>query len=323
VSRRSSSTLLGLFVVVAVALGVAALILLGGGHLFQRTDPYVVYFRGSVSGLSVGAPVKFKGVEIGSVKEIYVTMSTAAAGAAEVRIPVVIAVDREKVRRSGTAGELSYPERVAQLMESGLRAQLATSSFVTNQRYIALDVIPGAPEELVNDPAFPYPEIATVPTALENAEKLAGEVLAQLSSVDIGEIFRSTQRTLDGLDRLVNGGELEETLRALQRGAKSFEETTRNIDAVAISLRRLVDDAGPDVVAIGKNVRRASETAARVAEQSETLLASLRDVVEPAGPAVFSIHQGLAEVTATARSLRRFIEKLDRDPGILVRGGNP
>jgi paraquat-inducible protein B len=323
VSRRSSSTVIGLFVVVAVALGVTALTVLGGGRLFQRTDPFVVYFRGSVSGLSVGAPVKFKGVEIGSVTEIYVSVSTAATTSSEVRIPVVIAIDPAKIRRPGTAAGLGDPRRVAQLVESELRAQLATSSFVTNMRYIALDVIPGAPRELVNDPAIPYPEIATVPTSLENAEKLASEVLAQMSTVDIGAIFRSAQQTLDGMDRIVNGGELDETLRALERGAKSFEDTTRNLDAVAISLRRLAGDIGPDVVVIGKNVRRASETAARVAEQSEALLASVRDVVEPAGPAVLRFHQGLTEVAATARSLRRLVEKLDRDPAILLRGGNP
>jgi paraquat-inducible protein B len=323
VSRRPSSTVIGLFVVVAVALGVTALVLLGGGRLFQKTHRFVVYFRGSVSGLSAGAPVKFKGVDIGHVEETYVLLSAAATGSADVRIPVVIAIDPAKIRRSGAAGALGDPRRVVELVESGLRAQLATSSFVTNLRYIALDVLPDAPRDLVNDPAVPYPEIPTVPTALENAEKQASELLAHIARLNIRAMFGSAQRTLDGLDRIVNGGQLEATLRAIERGAKSFEDATRNLDALAISLRRLAADAGPDVVAIGKNVRRASEAAARVAEQSEAVLASVRDVVEPAGPAVYRFQQGLAEVAATARSLRHLVEKLDRDPAILLRGGNP
>jgi paraquat-inducible protein B len=308
-TRRASSTIIGLFVAIAVALGVTALILLGGGRLFQRTYPFVVYFRGSVAGLSPGAPVKFKGVEIGRVTDTYVLLPTPAAGAADVRIPVVIAIDPTKIRRLDADGGLGRPERIAQLVESGLRAQLATSSFVTNMRYIALDVIPGAPAELVNDPAVRYPEIPTVPTALENAEKQASDLLAHIAAVNIEGLFRSAQRTLDGLDRIVNGRELEETLHAINRAA-------RDVDALAISLRRVTDAAGPDVVAVARNVRRASETA-------ETLLASARDVVEPAGPALFRFQQGLTEVAATARALRHLVEKLDRDPAILIRGGNP
>ena len=321
--RRPSTMVVGAFVIAAIALGITALVVLGGGRVLKATHPFVVYFRGSVSGLSAGAPVKFKGVEIGRVKETYVLLSPATAGSADVRIPVVIVIEPAKIRRSGTDTGLSDPQHVAQLVELGLRAQLATSSFVTNLRYIALDVFPGAPKDLVNDPAVPYPEIPTVPTALENAEKQASEVLANISRVNIQVMFRSAERTLDGLDRIINGGQLEATLRAIERGAKSFEDTTRNLDALTISLRRLTAEAGPDVLAIGKNVRRASEAAARAAEQSEAVLASVRDVVEPAGPAVFRFQQGLEEVAATARALRHLVEKLDRDPAILLRGGNP
>ncbi len=308
---RPSSKVIGLFVVLAVALGVTALILLGGGRLFQRTYPFVVYFRGSVAGLSPGAPVKFKGVEIGRVTDTYVLLPTpgAGAGAGDVRIPVVIAIDPTKIRRLDAEGGLGRPERVAQLVESGLRAQLATSSFVTNMRYIALDVIPDAPAELVNDPAVRYPEIPTVPTALENAEKQASDLLAHIARVNIEGLFRSAQRTLDGLDRIVNGRELEETMHAIDRAA-------RDVDALAISLRRVTDEAGPDVVAVARNVRRASQTA-------DALLASAHDLIEPAGPALFRFQQGLTEVTATARALRHLVEKLDRDPAILIRGGNP
>ena len=63
--------------------------------------------------------------------------------------------------------------------------------------------------------------------------------------------------------------------------ANAFPEKLRIIH---VELGVLLARHRPDVVAIGKYVRRASETAARVAEQSESLLASLRDVVEPAGP---------------------------------------
>jgi paraquat-inducible protein B len=322
-SKKASSAAIGLFVLVALGLGVAALVLLGGGRLFHRTYAFVVYFRGSVSGLMAGAPVKFKGVEIGQVKQVYVMLTDVRAESPDVRIPVVISLDPTRIGSPGEQGTPTNLPPIDSFVDAGLRAQLATTSFVTNLRYVSLDVLPGSPKNLVNDSRVPYPEIPTLPNALENAEKQASEVLAQLSRLDIESVLRSAQRTLDGVERLVTSRELDETLRSIQRGAASFEETMRNLSATSASLRRLSDEVSPDVVAISKSVRRASEVVARTADGTEALLATMRGLVEPAGPAVFRFQQSLTEVSATARSLRHLIETVDRDPGILVRGGNP
>ena len=69
-NKKISPTLIGAFVVGAVALLVIAVIAFGSGRLFRETKEFVLYFDGTVNGLHVGAPVKFKGVEIGSVKDI-------------------------------------------------------------------------------------------------------------------------------------------------------------------------------------------------------------------------------------------------------------
>ena len=69
-NRRVSPTLIGAFVLGAVMLAVIAVVLIGSGHFLRRTSPFVLYFSGSVNGLRLGAPVKFRGVEIGSVQDI-------------------------------------------------------------------------------------------------------------------------------------------------------------------------------------------------------------------------------------------------------------
>ena len=69
-NKKTSPTLIGAFIVGAVVLLVIAVIAFGSGRLFKQSKEFVLYFDNSVNGLRVGAPVKFKGVEIGSVKDI-------------------------------------------------------------------------------------------------------------------------------------------------------------------------------------------------------------------------------------------------------------
>ena len=66
-SKQASKTLIGGFVVGALALVVVAVLIFGGGKFFSEKSKYVLYFESSVNGLSVGAPVILKGIRTGSV----------------------------------------------------------------------------------------------------------------------------------------------------------------------------------------------------------------------------------------------------------------
>jgi paraquat-inducible protein B len=66
-SKPANKTLIGAFVVGAVALAVAAIVLFGSGRFFKDMDQWVAIFPGSVKGLNVGSPVVFRGVQVGQV----------------------------------------------------------------------------------------------------------------------------------------------------------------------------------------------------------------------------------------------------------------
>ncbi|MGA6926509.1 MAG: MlaD family protein, partial [Desulfosarcina sp.] len=69
-AAEANKTLIGAFVVGAAGLAVAAVILFGSGNLYRDAQAYVLFFSGSVKGLSIGAPVQMKGVQVGTVSSI-------------------------------------------------------------------------------------------------------------------------------------------------------------------------------------------------------------------------------------------------------------
>ncbi|HEV8227869.1 MAG TPA: MlaD family protein, partial [Methylomirabilota bacterium] len=69
-SKRANPTAIGAFVVVALALAVGGLVVLGGMQIFRKELPFVMFFEGSLGGLDVGAPVEIRGVKIGTVTRI-------------------------------------------------------------------------------------------------------------------------------------------------------------------------------------------------------------------------------------------------------------
>jgi paraquat-inducible protein B len=134
----------GGFILGALALGVAAILLFGGSWLFARTARAVVFFEGSVAGLDVGAPVTFRGVRLGSVQRISLS---ASAGSLTARIPVFLEIEPNRITWEGR--ELrNDPADYGRLVEAGLRAQLASQSFVTGQLRVDLDFRPGTPAPL-------------------------------------------------------------------------------------------------------------------------------------------------------------------------------
>ena len=93
-AKQASKTLIGAFVLGAVVLIVSGLMVFGSGRFFTKTYAYVMYFEGSVKGLTVGAPVVFRGVKIGSVTDIVLLTDLKDM---TVQIPVYIEVIPEEV----------------------------------------------------------------------------------------------------------------------------------------------------------------------------------------------------------------------------------
>jgi len=94
-SRKVNKTVIGLFVVGALVLLIIGIVVFGSGVLFKRTNKFVLYFDGSVKGLSVGAPVMFRGVSIGTIRDISLIYDSKAG---TIMLPVIVEIEEGVLR---------------------------------------------------------------------------------------------------------------------------------------------------------------------------------------------------------------------------------
>ena len=119
-SKKANKTLIGVFVVAAIVMMTAAVIILGSGKFFAEKHDYIAFFEGSVKGLRNGAPVMFRGVRIGEVTDLALYYQRDDSS---FRIPVRITLWADKVIGLGielndqeeeSSGRSSYYLRVRQ-----------------------------------------------------------------------------------------------------------------------------------------------------------------------------------------------------------------
>jgi paraquat-inducible protein B len=145
-SKRISPAIIGAFVVGSFAILVVALIVVGSGRMFTKPIRFICMFQGNLNGLKVGAPVKVRGVQIGTVAAIELRLLPSQGrirpSVRGLRLPVIIDLDRSQLLARGATGEALETTGFEDLVKQGMRAQLATESLLTGLLYIDLDLHP-------------------------------------------------------------------------------------------------------------------------------------------------------------------------------------
>ncbi len=321
-STKVSPTLIGAFVIGAVALIVIAILLLGSGRLFRQTRDFVLYFDNSVNGLRVGAPVKFKGVEVGSVKDIRLQLEK---GAEVNKIPVIIEIDLEKLTLRGATPEIAVDrEAFHKAVVEGFRGQLAMESLVTGVLYVALDFFPGTPinfvqQENVNNK---YPEIPTLPTSLELAKGAVERILNKLEEVDFKRLIDSLTKTSDGVGQLisVNSPTVKSILQSVDQAMPQLRGAISDFRTLTATANNNVTNVSADLHQTLTAAHSAIEQIAATMKEAETTIISVRATIDPNSPTFYELTKSLREVSGAASSIRLLADSLDRNPQAPILG---
>jgi paraquat-inducible protein B len=321
--RKPSKTAIGAFVLGAVGLLIAGVLIFGAGRFFTKQYTFITYFDGSVKGLSVGSPVMFRGVRIGSVTDISIMVDRRGRA---VRIPVVFTLEPTKFK--GTPYEIQRDPRSIQeaVRKYGLRTQLQSLSFLTGQLMVALDFFPEKPAILVGLNTE-YPEIPSVPTSLEELQKKIENLPFKQMVENLNSILAGLNRLLKTVDPKGAGKTIEAAItdvRALVRHLDArvdplVDSVTRSVGAAEATFtetRESVADARGSLKELVAATRVTLDSVQAALKQSEQTLQSFSGDSTLAS----ELNGTLREISATARSLRQLSDYLERHPESLVRG---
>ncbi|MEE9422774.1 MAG: MlaD family protein [Gammaproteobacteria bacterium] len=329
-SRKVDPAAIGGFVLGALVLLIGAILVFSGDRFFTRKLNYVMYFDGSVQGLSIGAPVALRGVKIGTVKDISVLHQSDNN---EIAVPVTIEIIGKKIRSSGAEHVISIDQardQIQKLVSHGLRATLALQSLVTGQLYVELEFMQGVKQAkvVVRDGVFIFP------TEVSRLSELAEEVQA----LPLAELANKTMTALDGVSKVFGSPEILDTLKSVERAAAGMDTLVADLN---IKLDTLTGDLQTTVKATDKLLNKSSHAVSdigkgldsllvrfnAVADRSEETLIAARDTIAtyqalPSQDSMFGfeLFQLLRELSAASRSIRSMADYLEQHPEALIKG---
>ncbi|RMG18366.1 MAG: MCE family protein [Planctomycetota bacterium] len=331
---------LGLFVVLGHLVAFVALVALGASRFDTPYVPFVTYFDESVQGLEVGSPVKFRGVQVGTVSRIAVAPDRR-------RVEVECAVDVSVLERLGLRSPEGEPDPDAPFVPEDLRVQLVSAG-ITGVKFLQADFFDPAqypPPEL---PFIPPPNyVPSVASTLKSLEESVLVVLARLPEtiervdavldrgralLDDAEVRALSQRARSALERGEGAARAAEEalteLRAvvreadvpgLSRAARSSADRLEALLARTDRLLERVEKEGgllSDLEAAGAGLRSLDGAVASVHSTSEAVGDAARDA-RGLGP---RLEATLAAVEEAADALRRLATTLERDADMLIKG---
>jgi phospholipid/cholesterol/gamma-HCH transport system substrate-binding protein len=301
---KLSFAIVGAFVLVLMAAAIGGALWLASGRISQQKyDTYLAFFRDSVSGLNVHAPVKYRGVEVGSVREIALD----PADPSQVRLVLDIA-----------RGTPIKTDTIATLGVQGL----------TGIAYVELGGGSRESPPLRATPGQPYPVIRTGPSLLTRLDTAATTLLASLA-----ETSQKVNRILDEPTRIA----LQRTIADLQEVTHALALRSSQIDAAVVDASRMLRsgaEASAELPRLVERIGRGADAVERMAAEIARAGAAARAAAEAARGAVEGVQRMgaeslpevemlVAEMRETTVALGRLARELERNPSALLVGRQP
>ena len=356
-SKPANKTLIGIFVLGAIALAGVTVVVLGSGKFFKKNLLAVCYFEGSVGGLNVGAPVVFRGVKVGTVAHVKLRIDPKSE---EIQIPVFLEIEPDRIEKKEGSRKHDPKATLKLFIDRGLRAQIESQSILTGQMQVDLEFLPQRPAKFVRaDPD--YTEIPTAPTPWQ-------ELTRRIEQLPIQQILKDIGSAVDGIDRFVRSPEITQSLRSVSATTEETRNLIRKLDAKMDPLilnveaavkdaqkllqdidrqveparmdplilqietavkdaQKLLEGLDRNVETLGPSIQKASDGMEKTLKSADSALSSAQRAIEGVeervgedSPLAYRLNRAIEEVSNLAGSVRRLADYLERHPRAVLRG---
>ena len=317
-SDKPNTVAIGAFIMGAALIAISAVIFISGSGWGGDKSKVVMVFDGSVKGLSVGAPVALRGVEIGQVTDIHLVFDTDTI---DIIMTVVAEIDGKNFETRGDAVGYLGDEMIAR----GLRAQLNSQSLLTGLLYIQLDFHPNSELNLV-DIDSPYSQIPTIPTDLQR-------ITRELETLDFASIASDIQTIADSLGTFVATESFQNLPDDLHNALSSFEvlsnELGTQIASAGPKLESLLDGTAKTMGTVDAELARISNSAISTLKVLDDAMLAFEQTMEAIDQLVsedsgttYALNKALREIALAGRELQLLAKTLEEHPEVLLRGKN-
>ena len=245
--KQPNNRAIGFFVILGFLLFLGAMMFFFGGRLERNYVTPVLFFEGSVKGLSVGSNVYFRGVPVGRVEKIQMIPNNED----KIVIPVYVRID-PRMTANGKMSKSEMKQWIEDLVGHGLKGKLQTQSVLTGQMTIELDFYPKYPHRhLAEKYNVDETEIPTVPSILDeishNLEKIhLADISSNMNGLlqnlnnDVPELLRQSTAAVASINRLANSlsGPGANTVSDLNKMIHDVSEAARAVSRLSDYLER-------------------------------------------------------------------------------------
>ena len=294
--------IVGAFVLVLGSALIAGVLWLASGGAFQtRNDLYLAIMGESVAGLSLNAPVKYSGVEVGKVKSIKLDSDNPE----QVRLLLAIAqgtpikVDTIATLKTQGLTGIAYVE-----LDGGARDAAPLTATVEGE-YPVIRTKPSLSARLENILTNVLAKVDTLSTNLRAVLSDENRIAFSRSLADIAVVTRTIAARKDSID-----AGLANAARTFDNSAKISAQLSAQIEPLLIRIGR-----GADAIE-----KMGNETAAASASAGKTVASVGADVQRFTESTLPDLERALNELSALSSSLRRLSEQARHNPSAIVSG---
>ncbi|MFH1137845.1 MAG: MlaD family protein [Pseudomonadota bacterium] len=236
-SAKANFFKIGLFVIAACILIVGGVVILGAGALFENKLLLETVFDGSVQGLDIGSPVKFRGVQIGKVEEIAVAARVYRTNHSYILVRMSLNSNAWNYSEQDTEQFLDQ-ERVR-----GLRVRLSTMG-LTGAAYVEADYLdPARNPSLSLDFKPEYPYMASAPSVITQLSESLTRIMTSLEDINVQAITSRLEKTLDAMTATLEGADISAVSAQAQHLLAELRETNTHLNKLIVGTQPLMSEA--------------------------------------------------------------------------------